>query len=89
MDALRFVFKIEPESLLQERTLRKKKKLMKKILEDMKDKKKRKQYRKLIHSVYNHKDPFIAKLEKTFHITYDIDLDYIDTEEDKLLYRDC
>lgn len=87
MDALRFIFKIEPESLLQERTLRKKKKLMKKIIEDMKDKKKRKQYRKLIHSVYNHKDPFITKLEKTFQITYDVDLDFIDTEEDKLMYK--
>ena len=60
---------------------------MKKIMEDMKDKKKRKQYRKLIQSVYSHKDPFIAKLEKTFQITYDIDLDWIDTDEDKLNYR--
>lgn len=80
LDALRFIFKIEPESLSQERTMRKKKKLMRKIVEDMKDKKKRKQYRKLIQSVYNRKDPFIQKLEKTFQIAYDIDLRWIDDD---------
>ncbi len=78
---MKFIFKIEPESLAQERTLRKKKKLMRKILEDMKDKKKRKQYRKLIQSAYHVKDPFITKLEKTFHISYDLDLEYIDQEQ--------
>lgn len=86
LDVLRFVFKIEPESLSRERTIRKKKKLMKKIMEDMKDKKKRRQYRKLIEAVYNQRDPFITKLEKTFQITYDIDLDWIDTESSKLKY---
>jgi len=80
------VFKIEPESLSRERDIRKKKKLMKKIMEDMKDKKKRRQYRKLIQSVYNQKDPFIAKIEKTFQITYDVDLDWIDTDSSKLNY---
>lgn len=83
LDLLRFVFKIEPDSLTQERTLRKKKKLMKKIMEDMKDKKKRKQYRKLIQSVYNQKDPFIAKLEKTFDIAYDLDLEWIDKDSQR------
>ena len=82
LDALKFIFKIEPESLSQERNLRKKQKLMKKIIEDMKDKKKRRQYRKLIHSAYNAKDPFIMKIEKTFDITYDLDLVYIDEDVD-------
>ncbi len=86
LDILKFVFKIEPESLSRERDIRKKKKLMKKIMEDMKDKKKRRQYRKLIQSVYNQKDPFIAKIEKTFQITYDVDLDWIDTDSSKLNY---
>ena len=78
LDTLKFVFKIEPESLSRERNQRKKKKLMKKIMEDMKDKKKRREYRKLIQSVYNQKDPFIAKIEKTFQIAYDVDLEWID-----------
>ena len=82
LDALKFIFKIEPESLSQERNLRKKQKLMKKIIDDMKDKKKRRQYRKLIHSAYNAKDPFIMKIEKTFDITYDLDLVYIDEDVD-------
>ena len=80
LDALRFVFRIEPEGLSKQRQLIKKKKLMKKIIEDMKSKKKRKRYRKYIVKNYRRKDPFIKKLEKTFHLSYDLDLRFIDDD---------
>lgn len=81
LDALRFVFRIEPDGLLVERQLIRKKKLMKKIMEDMKSKRKRKRYRKIIYSNYKYRDPFIYKLEKTFRISYDLDLKFIDDEQ--------
>lgn len=80
LDTLRFVFRIEPEGLLQQRQLIRKKRLMKKIIEDMKSKQKRKRYRKYIINNYRRKDPFIRKLEKTFHISYDLDLKFIDDD---------
>jgi hypothetical protein len=80
LDALRFVFRIEPEGLSQERQLIRKRKLMRKIMMDMQDKTKRKKYRKLIYSNYKAKDSFIYKFEKTFGISYERDLKYIDEE---------
>ena len=53
---------------------------MKKIIEDMRNKKKRKRYRKYIVKNFKRKDAFIKKLEKTFQISYDLDLKYIDDE---------
>jgi hypothetical protein len=53
---------------------------MKKIIEDMRNKKKRKRYRKYIVKNFKRKDAFIKKLEKTFQISYDLDLRYIDDE---------
>ena len=56
-------------------------------MRDMKrDKKKRRKYKKFIASAFgnNLKDPFIIKIEKTFHISYDQDLKFID-EDDILL----
>jgi len=53
---------------------------MKKIIEDMRNKKKRKRYRNYIVKNYKRKDAFIRKLEKTFEISYDLDLRYIDEE---------
>lgn len=53
---------------------------MKKIVEDLKNKKKRKRYRKFIVNNFRKKDPFIKKLEKTFQISYDLDLKFIDDE---------
>lgn len=53
---------------------------MKKIIEDMKSKQKRKRYRKYIVNNYRRKDPFIRKLEKTFQISYDLDLKFIDDD---------
>ena len=54
---------------------------MKKIMEDMKNKDKRKKYRKYIAGAFqNSRDPFILKLEKTFRISYDRDLRYIDDD---------
>jgi hypothetical protein len=81
LDALRFVFRIEPEGLSQERQLIRRKRLMKKIIEDMKSKNKRKRYRKLISSNYRTRDPFVVKFEKTFRISYDLDLKFIDEEQ--------
>lgn len=80
LDLLRFFFKIEPSGLLEERQLIRKKRLMKKIMDDMKSKRKRKKYRRIIYANYTTKDPFIAKFEKTFHISYDLDLPFIDEE---------
>jgi hypothetical protein len=53
---------------------------MKKIIEDMRNKKKRKRYRKYIVKNFKRKDAFIKKLERTFQISYDLDLRYIDDE---------
>ena len=83
LDAMKYVFKIEPESLSQERQLIRKKRLMKKIMEDMKNKRKRKCYQKLIATNYKTRDTFITQLEKTFRISYDLDLKYIDEDQDK------
>lgn len=80
LDALRFVFKIEPEGLSEERNLIRKKKLIKKIMEDMKSKRKRKRYKRIITSNYKIKDPFIAEWEKTFCLSFERDLKYIDEE---------
>ena len=46
----------------------------------MRNKKKRKRYRKYIVKNFKRKDAFIKKLEKTFQISYDLDLRYIDDE---------
>jgi hypothetical protein len=89
LDALRFVFRIEPEGLSQERQLIRKRKLMKKIMNDMRDKSKRKKYRKLIYSNYKTKDSFIQKFEKTFGISYDRDLKFIDEDPIIDLSRDA
>ncbi len=89
LDAMRFVFKIEPEGMSEERQLQRRKKLIKKIMEDLRDKKKRKRYRKLIKSAgfqNQLNDPFIMNLEQTFHISYEADLRYID--EDSVLDLD-
>ncbi|CAF0743039.1 unnamed protein product [Brachionus calyciflorus] len=83
LDLLRFFFKIEPSGLLEERQLIRKKRLMKKIMEDMKSKRKRKKYHKIIYANFTGKDPFIAKFEKTFRISYDLDLPFIDEEPQK------
>lgn len=80
LDAMRFVFKIEPEGLSDERQQIRRKKLIKKIMDDLRDKKKRKRYRKLIKTGYKYQDPFIYNLERTFHISYDLDLRYIDED---------
>jgi hypothetical protein len=84
LDAMRYVFKIEPEGMSEQRQVQRRKKLIKKIMDDLRDKKKRKRYRKLIKSggLQNQllNDPFIIKLEKTFQISYDADLRYIDDE---------
>jgi hypothetical protein len=83
LDAMRLVLKIEPEGLSEERQLIRRKKLIKKIMADLKDKKKRRRYRKLIKQgklAGLADDPFIVKLEKTFHISYHADLRYIDEE---------
>lgn len=53
---------------------------MRKIMNDMRDKRKRKKYRKIICSNYRAKDSFIYKFEKTFGISYERDLKYIDEE---------
>jgi hypothetical protein len=86
LDAMRYIFKIEPEGLSEQRQSQRRKKLIKKIMADLRDKKKRKRYRKLIKSAgfqNQLNDPFIEKLEKTFHIRYETDLRYID--EDSVL----
>ena len=80
MDAVRFIFRIEPEGLQEERQMVRKKKLLKKIKEDINNKCKRKRYHKLISSNYKTRDPFVVKLEKTFRISYDLDLKFIDEE---------
>lgn len=87
LDALRYVFRIEPEGLSEERQLIRKKRLMKKIMDDMNSKRKRKRYRKIICSNYRYKDPFIYKLEKTFRISYDLDLRFIDDDQPVELNR--
>ena len=53
---------------------------MRKIMNDMRDKSKRKKYRKIIYANYHAKESFIYKFEKTFGISYDRDLKYIDEE---------
>ena len=80
LDAMRFMFKIEPEGLSEERQLIRRKKLIKKIMDDLRDKKKRKRYRKLIRSGIMQTDPFIKQFEETFKISYEKDLKYIDDE---------
>ena len=74
------MFKIEPEGLQEERQMMRKKKLLKKIKSDMNNKHKRRRYHKLITSNYKTRDPFVVKLEKTFRISYDLDLKFIDEE---------
>lgn len=81
LDALRYVFHIEPDSLSKERQLIRKKKIIKKIMRDMKNKRKRKKYNKMARQFVDPaklKDAFIVKLEKTFKISYDYDLYFID-----------
>jgi hypothetical protein len=81
LDMMRYVFKIEPEGLLEERQMIKKKKAMKKMIKDLQAKHKRKKrYRRIIRRVKNPVDPFIKMLEKTFQITYETDLPWIDEE---------
>jgi hypothetical protein len=57
-----------------------KKKLLKKIKDDMNSKQKRKKYQRLLNTNYKTRDPFVVKLEKTFRISYDLDLKFIDEE---------
>ena len=80
MDIVRFVFRIEPEGLKEERQMMRKKKLLKKIKDDMNSKQKRKKYQRLLNTNYKTRDPFVVKLEKTFRISYDLDLKFIDEE---------
>ena len=80
MDVVRFVFRIEPEGLKEQRQMMRKKKLLKKIKDDMNSKHKRKRYHRLLTSNYKTRDPFVVKLEKTFRISYDLDLKFIDEE---------
>jgi hypothetical protein len=86
LDASKYVFHIEPDSLVQERELIKKKKLAKKIIKDLKSGGKLKKFlRQLIKDMMsniNKRDPFIVKLENTFRFCYDVDLRYIDEESD-------
>ncbi len=81
LDTLRYVFHIEPDSLMKERQLIRKKKIIKKIMRDMKSKRNRRKYCKIAKEVFDlakFKDSFILKLENTFHFSYDNDLYYID-----------
>jgi hypothetical protein len=89
LDVLRYVFHIEPDSLSQERQLIRKKRLVRKIIKDLKNKKKRRTYAEAMSSQLNgqsdsrlmHKhydESFIRLFEKTFKISYDHDLAYID-----------
>jgi hypothetical protein len=56
-----------------------KKKIIKKIIRDMKNKQKRKKLGiKRIIDINQIKDEFIIKLEKTFNFSYERDLYYID-----------
>jgi hypothetical protein len=80
MDVVRFVFRIEPEGLKEQRQMMRKKKLLKKIKDDMNSKQKRKKYQRLLNTNYKTRDPFVVKLEKTFRISYDLDLKFIDEE---------
>ena len=80
MDVVRFVFRIEPEGLKEQRQMMRKKKLLKKIKDDMNSKQKRKKYQRLLNTNYKTRYPFVVKLEKTFRISYDLDLKFIDEE---------
>ncbi len=48
----------------------------------MKSKRKRRRYRKIISTNYKNKDPFIGEWEKTFGISYEKDLKYIDVDDE-------
>jgi hypothetical protein len=83
LDAMRFVLKIEPEGLSEERDVIRKRRLLKKLLAELREQQKLNRLRRKKLMEAKGKDPFIEKFEKTFHVSYN-HLKFIDDDQDQI-----